>query len=158
VADLYSRHARRIFNLALRFAAEPTEAEDLTQEVFLRVCKKIHTLRPGTDPDPWLTRVAVNVFLNRRPSHPAPGPLEGDPPAKARPAKRLEALEEARRLLGRLSPIRRMVFLLVHHESHTATEAAALCNMPVNTVKSHLKRARRTLAEALKRRPEHELP
>jgi len=154
---LYLRHARRIYNLALRFATDGQEAEDLTQEVFVRVLAKAHTLEPGRDPAPWVTRVAVSVFLNRRRKRPSPAALESEP--AARPGgPGLEALEEARSLLSRLPPRQRLLFLLVHYESHTASEAAALTGLKLATVKSHLKRARRALAALLDGRPPHELP
>lgn len=158
VAELHGRHARKIYNLALRFAADPAEAEDLTQEVFLRVVRKIHTLAPDRNPDAWLMRVAMRVFLNHRPCRPRPASLDQDPPARTGDVVDPEVLEEARRLLGRLPAARRLVFLLVHYESRTAAETAALTGLPVNTVKSHLKRARRTLSEILERRSSNELP
>ena len=104
VADLYDRHARKIYNLALRFAADPAEAEDLTQEAFLRVVRKVHTLKSDRNPDAWLMRVAMRVFLNHRPRRPRPVPLDRDPPARPGDSTDPEVLEEARRLLGRLPP------------------------------------------------------
>lgn len=154
---LYLRHARRIYNLALRFATDAQEAEDLTQEVFVRVLTKAHTLEPGRDPAPWVTRVAVSVFLNRRRKRPSPARFESEPVARvAGPGP--EALEDARSLLSRLPPRQRLLFLLVHYESHTASEAAALTGLKLATVKSHLKRARRALAAMLDGRSPHELP
>ena len=146
-AELYARHARRVYNLALRFAPDPTRAEDLTQEVFLRILAKAHTFRRGSDPEPWVIRVATSVFLNHRPRRPDPRPLEGEPPE--RPGVAPERLEEARELLARLPAKQRLLFLLVHYESNSAAEAAALTGLRPSTVRSHLKRARRTLARFL---------
>lgn len=152
VAALYERHARRVHNLALRFAADTAAAEDLTQEVFLRIMTKLHTLQPDRDPGPWVTRVAVSVFLNHRPRRPAPRPLESDPADRGN-ATDPGDLEDIRRALGRLPNRQRVLFLLVHQDAMTAREAAEVTGMKVNTVKSDLKRARRTLRRILGRRP-----
>lgn len=157
VAALYARHARRVFNLALRFAADAGGAEDLTQEVFLRILTKLHTLQPDRDPGPWVTRVAVSVFLNHRPRRPAPQPLEIEPAARS-DAGDPHDLEAIRRALGRLTRRRRVLFLLVHHDAMTAREAAEVTGIKLNTVKSDLKRARATLRRILGRRPADDRP
>jgi RNA polymerase sigma-70 factor, ECF subfamily len=149
LASLHEQHAVRIFNLALRFAADRSEAEDLTQDVFLRVWDRLPTLDRARDSRPWITRLALNVFLNGR-SRPRPGSLETEPVAPTVESDP-DALEEARLILGRLTPKQRFLFLLVHHESFTAAEASALTGIKLNTVKSHLKRARRTIAAVLER-------
>ncbi len=140
VSELHARNARRIYNLALRFAADGAEAEDLVQEVFLRVIRKADLIDPTRNTDAWLTRLATRVFLNHRPRRPRPTRLEAEPAAP--PAAQTDGLEDARRILRRLPPARRLVFLLVHVEGHSPAEVAASTGIRLHTVKSHLKRAR----------------
>jgi len=63
---LYKLHSRRVYALCLRFAGNPTDAEDLTQEAFLQLFRKIHTFRGESKFSTWLHRLAVNVVLMRR--------------------------------------------------------------------------------------------
>jgi RNA polymerase sigma-70 factor (ECF subfamily) len=62
---LYKSHSRRVYGLCLRMARNPTEAEDLTQEAFLQLFRKIHTFRGESSFSTWLHRLTVNVVLMR---------------------------------------------------------------------------------------------
>jgi RNA polymerase sigma-70 factor, ECF subfamily len=60
---LYQLHSRRVYSLCLRMAGNPTEAEDLTQEAFLQMFRKVHTFRGDSRFSTWLHRLTVNVVL-----------------------------------------------------------------------------------------------
>ena len=60
---LYKLHIRRVHGLCLRMAGNPTEAEDLTQEAFLQMFRKVHTFRGESTFSTWLYRLTVNVVL-----------------------------------------------------------------------------------------------
>ncbi len=62
---LYRLHSRRVYAVCLRMVADPTEAEDLTQEAFLLLFRKIHTFRGESAFSTWLHRLAVNLVLMR---------------------------------------------------------------------------------------------
>ena len=62
---LYKSHSRRVYGLCFRIVGNPTEAEDLTQEAFLHLFRKIHTFRGESRFSTWLHRLAVNVVLMR---------------------------------------------------------------------------------------------
>jgi RNA polymerase sigma-70 factor (ECF subfamily) len=62
---LYQLHSRRVYSVCLRMVGNTTEAEDLTQEVFLLLLRKIHTFRGESAFSTWLHRLAVNVALMR---------------------------------------------------------------------------------------------
>jgi RNA polymerase sigma-70 factor (ECF subfamily) len=62
---LYGLHSRRVYSLCLRMAGDPAEAEDLTQEAFLQMFRKVHTFRGESSFSTWLHRVTVNVVLMR---------------------------------------------------------------------------------------------
>jgi hypothetical protein len=64
---LYRLHSRRVYALCLRMAGNTTEAEDLTQEVFLLLLRKIHTFRGDSAFSTWLHRLTVNLVLMRSP-------------------------------------------------------------------------------------------
>jgi len=60
---LYQLHSRHVYTMCLRMAANASEAEDLTQEAFLRVFRKIHTFRGESAFSTWLHRLAINLVL-----------------------------------------------------------------------------------------------
>ena len=62
---LYELHSRRVYALCLRMVANPVEAEDLTQEAFLQLFRKIHTFRGESGFSTWLHRLTVNIVLMR---------------------------------------------------------------------------------------------
>src|SRR6202140_5099847 len=63
---LYRRYSRRVFAVCRRIVKNENEAEDLTQEAFLQLFRKIHTFRGESKFSTWLHRLAVNVILMRR--------------------------------------------------------------------------------------------
>ena len=64
---IYRLHCRRVYSLCLRLARDPVEAEDLTQEAFLQLFRKIHTFRGESAFSSWLYRLTANVaFMNFR--------------------------------------------------------------------------------------------
>src|ERR1700752_1348494 len=63
--DLYRQHSRRVYALCLRMVKDTTEAEDLTQETFLLVFRKLHTFRGESAFSTWLHRLTVNLVLMR---------------------------------------------------------------------------------------------
>jgi RNA polymerase sigma-70 factor (ECF subfamily) len=71
LASFFEHHFSRIYNLAFRLMGEKTAAEDVTQEVFLRVYRAAHQIDPRRDPVPWLTTITLNLCRERwrSPSH-----------------------------------------------------------------------------------------
>jgi RNA polymerase sigma-70 factor, ECF subfamily len=64
--QIYRTHSRRVYGLCFRMTGNPTLAEDLTQDIFLQVFRKIQTFRAESAFSTWLYRLAVNVVLMRR--------------------------------------------------------------------------------------------
>src|ERR1700723_2544127 len=62
---IYQLHSRKVYNLCLRMTGDRTEAEDLTQDVFLQLFRKINTFRGESAFSTWLHRMAVNIVLMR---------------------------------------------------------------------------------------------
>jgi RNA polymerase sigma-70 factor, ECF subfamily len=69
---LYRAHSQRVYALCLRMVGDPTEAEDLTQEVFLLLFRKVHTFRGDSAFSTWLHRLTVNLVLMNLRKKPAP--------------------------------------------------------------------------------------
>src|SRR5882724_1781641 len=62
---IYQIHSRRVYALCLRMVGDPAEAEDLTQEAFLQLFRKIHTFRGESAFSSWLHRLTANIVLMR---------------------------------------------------------------------------------------------
>ena len=157
LAELFERHADRLFRLAARLVGEREEARDLVQETFLRVAR-----RPSRIPvqpagaEAWLVRTLVNLCRDRgrrlrvRERWRFRQQAERvDPGHAAMGVERLD-LDAAVRLL---SPLRRAAILLCELEGYTPTEAARLLGVPPPTLRWHLAIARRRLRKALAPEP-----
>jgi RNA polymerase sigma-70 factor (ECF subfamily) len=152
--QLYERHRRRVYSLCLRMVGDVTEAEDITQEVFLQVFRKIGTFRGEAALTTWLHRLAVNHVLmhwRKRGIRSEEMTEEGDVGGIARPyplsiLDRI-ALEQA---IQKLPPGYRLVFLLHDVEGYEHEEIAAMLGCSVGTSKSQLHKARLKLRSLLR--------
>jgi RNA polymerase sigma-70 factor (ECF subfamily) len=153
---LYRQHVGRIYALCLRIARDPAQAEELTQEAFIRAWEKLDLFRSGTRFPAWLAKVAVNVALGDRRSRgrrllreaPVDDPDRWDPPAP--PASPGAGLDLERAIAG-LPPGARKVFVLYEIEGFRHEEIAGFLGLSSGTSKAQLHRARRLLREALGR-------
>ncbi len=151
--QLYELHRRRVYSLCLRMVGNVTEAEDLTQEVFLQVFRKVGTFRGEAAFTTWLHRLVVNQVLmhwRKRGVRSEEVIEEGDVGSIARPhplplLDRI-ALEQA---IQRLPPGYRLVFLLHDVEGYEHEEIAAILGCNVGTSKSQLHKARLKLRRLL---------
>ena len=147
---LYRTHVARIHSLVRRMAGQG-DADDLTQEIFLRAWTRVHTFRGESAFGTWLHRLAVNVVIERLRSPAARWRWVEDDDAVSgvtspgSPVVRLD-LEQA---LADLPPGARSVFVLHDVEGHTHQEIAALLGVSVGTSKAQLHRARMLLRRFL---------
>jgi len=147
---LYRRHGQRVFALCLRMTADRALAEELVQDVFVRVWQKLGTFRGDAAFGTWLHRVAVNVVLGR----PAAAGAESDDaaleaaPARAVPVGDRLDLEGA---IAALPAGARRVFVLHDVEGYTHEEIGTLLGITSGGSKAQLHRARLLLREALTR-------
>lgn len=159
---LFSTYRDRIRRYILSLVHDPTEAEDLTQETFLRAHARFDSLRDPGAVRGWLYRIATHVCLDRLRQRPTPAASLNDNvaaeaiesvPSPAPSALELALREETgvcvQRCLDFLSDSYRAVILL--HEAHslTAPEIANLLGENVGTVKIRLHRARKRLQEIM---------
>ena len=152
---------RRIFAVAYRMVGSRADAEDICQEVFWKVYRNLNRYDPARPLLPWVRRIACNHTLNflrrrrieRRLFEGAEESGEARTADGRIPADEvLLAEERERRLQGallRLPPPQRIVFALKYVEDLTAEEIGQALNVPRNTVKTWLYRARETLRRAL---------
>jgi RNA polymerase sigma-70 factor (ECF subfamily) len=162
-AHLYSIHKRRIYSLCLRMVGNIAEAEDLTQEAFLQLHRKISTFRGDSAFSTWLHRLAVNVVLMQLRKKGLslisldeamePVPDEGPGRSFGAPDLRLSgsidrlALERA---VADLPAGYRLIFILHDVEGYEHNEIASMLDCSIGNSKSQLHKARLRLRDALR--------
>ena len=143
-ASLVRQHQGSVFSIGLRMLNRRDAAEDLAQDVFLQLYRKLDAIESLEHLGFWLRRVASNLaidWLRRRP-YTATQPLdEGAQVAAQENEQDPLVSRELARLLGELTPAARAVMVLRYQEDRDVAEIAATLDMPVNTVKSHIKRS-----------------
>jgi RNA polymerase sigma-70 factor (ECF subfamily) len=147
---LYRRHGQRVFALCLRMTADRSLAEELVQDVFVRVWQKLGTFRGDAAFGTWLHRVAVNVVLGRPTVQAAAPDDTALAEAAARPVPvgdRLD-LEAA---IAALPQGARRVFVLHDVEGYTHEEIGGVLGITAGGSKAQLHRARLLLRAALTR-------
>lgn len=143
-AELARAHQSSVFSLALRMLKQRDLAEDLAQDVFLQLYRKLADIESASHLAFWLRRVAANLAIDRLRGMPRLVSVDDDATFEAEaPAGNGDHLLERQlgQLLRSLNPPARAVMLLRFQEDLDPTEIARALDMPVNTVKSHLKRS-----------------
>ncbi len=153
-------HQHRVFGVALRMLRNRAEAEEVAQEVFLRVHRAIDDFRGEAKLSTWLYAITSRLCLNRLASGERRMAREGeetlarlasgdDDPADTMERSELETA--LRRAIAGLPDERRIVVVLRDVEGLSYEEIAAALDLPLNTVRSRLHRARMDLKEKLER-------
>lgn len=171
---LYELHSRRVYSLCFRLAGNPADAEDLTQEAFLQLFRKIHTFRGESRFSTWLHRLTLNVVLmrRRRKRHPE---VSLDETAEAGDSDSRPLIDPGApdlRLTGAIDRVNlekalqelpegyREMFILHDVEGYEHNEIADLLGCSVGNSKSQLFKARvrlrHLLREALRSRAREE--
>jgi RNA polymerase sigma-70 factor, ECF subfamily len=149
---VYRRHAARIHSLCSRMLS-PEEAEDATQEVFIRAWQKLQLFRGDSAFGTWLHRLAVNLLLGRRRSQATYRERFGADAGSLEPASRRDRPDlrmDFDAAIQTLPPGAREVFVLYDVEGYTHDEIAELLNVSTGTSKSQLHRARMSLRQYLR--------
>ena len=157
--EIYSRHRSFVYSIALRMTGNPADAEDLTQESFVSVFRRVSSFRGDASFTTWLYRLATNqvkMHFRYRSARPEMQTSDGQSPepwfaAAHRNDPREQfidrlAIEEA---MLRLAPGYRSAFILHDVEGYKHDEAARLSGHTVGTSKSQLHKARATLRTVL---------
>jgi len=153
-----------VYNLAYRMLSNTDEADEATQETFLRVYTKLHTYDPQRPFHSWILSIASHYCIDRlrrrrinwlslteeiavqggRTEH-----LISTDPNPESVAVQHEREQQIQQLLTALSPTDRAAITLLYWYDHSYEEIAESLNLTVSAVKSRLFRARRTLAETM---------
>lgn len=134
-----------------RFCGDNTLADDLAQQTFLQAWRSLHQLRQRDRFGPWLKRIAVNQWLNHvRKNDPLQYTEELGEATSANGAHNHAGLAiDLDRALAALSSPQRLCIVLNYRENMTHHEIAELTDMPLGTVKSHVRRGTERLREFL---------
>jgi RNA polymerase sigma-70 factor, ECF subfamily len=163
---IYRLHCRKVYTLCLRMVGDPTEAEDLTQDVFLQLFRKIDTFRGESAFSTWLHRMSVNIVLMRFRRKPiaqtsldAAGNTEeeevGAPPKEfGGPDLRLNGVIDRITLqaaINELAPGSKAMFILHDIQGYKHNEIAGMFGCSVGNSKSQVHKARIRLRELLQK-------
>jgi RNA polymerase sigma-70 factor (ECF subfamily) len=158
-ATLVTRHQRYVYNLAYRLLRERQEAEDLTQEAFLRAWRGLGGFRGDSRFTTWLYRIVTNLCCNRLSGlrrqlaqvdaeclDGLPSPTALDPPAAVEAAEQRAYVQ---RQVAALPAKYRLVVTLFYLQGFSYREMSEVLDLPLGTVKTHLFRARERLKRQL---------
>jgi RNA polymerase sigma-70 factor (ECF subfamily) len=153
--SLVSRYMRRAFAVSYRLLGNREDAEDLVQETFLTVLRKIDSFERGRAFSPWFFRVLVNRGLNARKARalrtadelPEDAASAGASPERA--AERAELRGRLRAAMDGLPERQRVIVELFELEGFAGAEIAEILEISDGTVRWHLHEARKTLRQAL---------
>jgi len=164
--EFVERYKKKVYFLAFDMVGNPIDAEDISQDVFLKVFRSFATFRKGAKLSSWLYRVTYNAsidHLRRKGSAPETvpdevldsrsyaasgpsGPVMSDP---ARTAESKLLQEMIARALDKVSPQEKAVFLLRHYDDLMLKDIASSLGLSIGSVKSYLFRAVRKLQKEL---------
>ena len=159
--EIVRMHSTRVYRLAYRLTGNPHDAEDLTQEVFVRVFRSLSSYTPGTF-EGWLHRITTNLFLDsarRRQRIRFEGlademahRLAGSEPTPAQAFDDSHLDDDVQAALKALPPEYRAAVVLCDIEGFSYEEIAATLGVKLGTVRSRIHRGRAQLRSALEHR------
>ena len=146
--DRILTHVPRLRAFLRKLSGSAQDADDLVQDTLERSLRYRDTFDEGGSLPGWLMKTAFRCYLDlRKQRRREPGPLGDANLVVATNPSPVEARDLVGHLLQRLSPIEQDIVLRFHHRRETLAEISRSLEMPTGTVKSHLHRARRKLAE-----------
>ena len=163
------QYARQLYSAAMRMTRNPSDAEDLVQETFLKAYRAYHTFEEGTNLKAWLYRILTNTYINkyrkdtRRPSEVDLGSVEdlylyrnigseeSAEAARTTEDRVLDGLVEAdiKKAVEDLPENFRLPVLLADLEGFSYKEIADILDIPIGTVMSRLHRGRKAMQKSL---------
>jgi RNA polymerase sigma factor (sigma-70 family) len=159
--EIVRMHSARVYRLAYRLTGNPHDAEDLTQEVFVRVFRSLSSYTPGTF-EGWLHRITTNLFLDaaRRKQRirfegladEVAHRLAGSEPTPAQAFDDTHLDDDVQAALKALPPEYRAAVVLCDIEGFSYEEIAATLGVKLGTVRSRIHRGRAQLRTALEHR------
>lgn len=155
LAEVYAAHFAYVWRTLLRLGVVDRDAEDLAQEVFVIVHRRLHTFDPARPVRPWLFGIAYNVWRDhhKRASsrHEQLAALPLEPDASDPGFRAIEAAQLVRMALQHLPEERRVVFIQHELDRVPIREVAQILQIPVNTAYSRLRVGRGEFRDAVQR-------
>jgi RNA polymerase sigma-70 factor (ECF subfamily) len=155
IRQLVEHFQPEVYGLCVRLLRHRHDAEDVAQEVFLRVFRSLEGWDSSRPLRPWIMGIAVNrcrTWLSQRSRRPETVDYLQDTLAAPSPDDSGELLCEIQRALEGLRQEYRLVFVLFHEQGQPYEEIALLLERPVGTIKTWLHRARLEILDQLRRR------
>ena len=153
--ELYERFSPKMYGVCLRYAANPEEAEDILQEGFIKVFKKISSFRGDGSFEGWIRRIFVNTAIEqfRKKSYSQPITEQEENSIEGKYISVLDNLAEKDiiKLIQQLSPGYRTVFNMYVIEGYTHKQIADALNISEGTSKSQLSRSKLILQDLVKK-------
>jgi RNA polymerase sigma-70 factor (ECF subfamily) len=153
--DLVRRHERAVFGVIVRVVRNPSRAEELAQDTFVKAFRALHTYDSNRKFSAWLLTIAHHTAIDEVRKHTIEaGELDPQMPDRAQPtphqsAERAELAAVLRTAIGRLRPEYRELVSLKYEQELEYEEIVEITGLPMGTVKSSLHRARKELVEHL---------
>ena len=148
--QMLETHQGKVFRMAVVILRDAGRAEEVTQDIFLKLWRALPAYDGRASVSTWLYAIARNSCLSavRAEGYRRTSPLDEvtEPGASSGTPLKL-SVEQC---VGRLPELQRQVISLFYLEDRSVSEVAAMLDLPENTVKSHLHRARRALSEMMK--------
>lgn len=161
--EIVRQHRRKVFNIAYKFTGKHDEAEDLTQDIFLKIFKSLHTFDRRANFQTWLVSVSRNLCIDHyRSVRKERETIDRDvdagelTPAASTPSAYAELeqrgrVELLRRAMAELPPTLRSAVMLRDLQELSYQEIADRLQLPEGTVKSRINRGRTELARQIQR-------
>ncbi len=153
--ELIERFQTDVFGLCVRMLTHQQDAEDVTQETFIRVFRSLHRWDNSRPLRPWILGIAVNrcrTWMSQRVRRPELADYLQDTPARETADDSTELVSEIRAALATLRPEYRSVFVLFHEQGRSYEEIAEVQQRPVGTIKTWLHRTRLEVLQRLRQR------
>lgn len=157
--EIVETHKKKIFYLAFQLTGSTQDAEDLSQDVFLKAFRALANFKGEASLGSWLYRITLNTFLDRkrklsfkheRESQPLEEGIDAaDPLNPEHHAQAQQIQQHIEAALAHLSPRERAVFVMRHYQELPGKEVGKLLNISEGTVKSLLFRGIKKLQERL---------
>lgn len=164
--EIVEDNKKKIFYLAFDLTGSRQDAEDLSQDVFLKAFRSMHTFKGDASLSTWLYRITLNTYLDRKrkksyetekdfqplDEHLPAEPAFPENPGPANPETYAESLQiqaHIEQALQHLTPRERSVFVMRHYEGLAGKEVGQMLNISEGTVKSLLSRAMKKLQNGL---------
>ncbi|HEY3790110.1 MAG TPA: RNA polymerase sigma factor [Urbifossiella sp.] len=153
--ELVERFQSDVFGLCARLLGHRHDAEDVTQDVFLRIFRSLRSWDASRPLKPWITTITVNrcrTAIGKRANRPELAEYLHETPDHRQDDDSTELTRGIRAAVDQMRPDYRMVFILFHEHGQAYEEISEAIGRPVGTVKTWLHRARIELLEQLRTR------